>query len=552
MLKQLTINGFTLIAEANVPFHKGFTAITGETGAGKSVLLKALRMVCGDKAQTTMVRTGAEKAVVEGIFDIHDEPKVKEMLEELELDQDDELVIRREILENGKGRARINGSVVSLPDLQKLGEELIQMHGQSEQLLLRDTRTHAQMLDNYAGNDEILSDYSKQWNAWNATLAKISDTENKAKELAAQKDFLKFQYDELSKASLREGEEEELEEKVSVASKSETERNTLNEIQGLLGCENGLMDQLQILQSKLRSLAMKIPKYESELTALDEVADPFESVCKDLLRLSPARSLSPMEIDKANSRIALIQKLKRKYRTDVAGLIALTEQRREELSSLENLDADLEELNRELSRNKAELDRAAATLSEKRKTSALKFDEAVQGFLHNLGMPKATFKTSITAQAPTPNGCDRIEFLLAPNPGEGEKSLQKAVSGGELSRVLLAIKSVMADLDKVPLLIFDEVDSGISGEVGNSIGEALRNLGKHHQVLTITHLHQVASRAENQLSVAKREIDGRTFTSIKDLDHDGRVDELVRMLGGESETVREHAKQLLEINVGEK
>lgn len=552
MLKQLTINGFTLIAEADVPFHKGFTAITGETGAGKSVLLKALRMVCGDKAQTTMVRTGAEKAIVEGIFDIHDEPRVKEMLDELELDQDDELIIRREILENGKGRARINGSVVSLPDLQKLGEELIQMHGQSEQLLLRDTRTHAQMLDNYAGNSEILSDYSKHWTAWNATLAKINDTENKAKELAAQKDFLKFQYDELSKANLREGEEEELEDKVSLASKSETERNTLNEIQSLLGNDNGLLDQLQLLQSKLRNLAIKIPKYENDLNALEEVADPFESICKDLMRLSPARSLSPMEIDKANSRIALIQKLKRKYRTDVTGLIALTEQRREELSSLENLDADLEELNRELQHHKAELDRVATSLSEKRKISALKFDNAVQGYLRNLGMPKATFKTNITPQAPTPNGCDSIEFRLAPNPGEGEKSLQKAVSGGELSRVLLAIKSVMAELDKVPLLIFDEVDSGISGEIGNSIGDALRNLGKHHQVLTITHLHQVASRAENQLSVAKKEIDGRTYTSIKDLDREGRVDELVRMLGGESETVREHARQLLEKNVGDK
>lgn len=552
MLKQLTINGFTLIAEADVPFHKGFTAITGETGAGKSVLLKALRMVCGDKAQTTMVRTGAEKAIVEGIFDIHDEPRVKEMLDELELDQDDELIIRREILENGKGRARINGSVVSLPDLQKLGEELIQMHGQSEQLLLRDTRTHAQMLDNYAGNSEILSDYSKHWTAWNATLAKINDTENKAKELAAQKDFLKFQYDELSKANLREGEEEELEDKVSLASKSETERNTLNEIQSLLGNDNGLLDQLQLLQSKLRNLAIKIPKYENDLNALEEVADPFESICKDLMRLNPAKSLSPMEIDKANSRIALIQKLKRKYRTDVTGLIALTEQRREELSSLENLDADLEELNRELQHHKAELDRVATSLSEKRKISALKFDNAVQGYLRNLGMPKATFKTNITPQAPTPNGCDSIEFRLAPNPGEGEKSLQKAVSGGELSRVLLAIKSVMAELDKVPLLIFDEVDSGISGEIGNSIGDALRNLGKHHQVLTITHLHQVASRAENQLSVAKKEIDGRTYTSIKDLDREGRVDELVRMLGGESETVREHAKQLLEKNVGDK
>ena len=548
MLKQLSIKDFTLIAEATVPFHGGFTAITGETGAGKSVLLKALRMVCGDKAQASMVRTGSDKAVIEGVFDISREPQIKQLLESFDIDPDDEIIIRREILENGKGRARINGTVVSLSDLQQLGDSLIQMHGQSEQLLLRDTRTHTQMLDEYAGNRDLLAEYTTCWSKWNSIRTLIQETEERAKNLAAQKDFLKFQFDELSKAALREGEEEELEEKVNFASKGETERRHLDEIQDLLGSENGLLDQIQMLQYKMRSLASKIPQYENYLTALDEAAAPFESACKDLMHLSPSESLSPAEIDRANSRIAAIQKLKRKYRTDVAGLIALTATRKEELSCLENLDADLEELGRQESKTHAELETIAQKLSLARKESAKKFDASVQELLHDLGMPKATFSTSIQPQGLTANGADKIEFMLAPNPGEGEKTLQKAVSGGELSRVLLAIKSVMADLDKIPLLIFDEVDSGISGETGNRIGDALRNLGMHHQVLTITHLHQVASRAKNQLAVSKKEIDGRTFTSVKDLDDSGRVDEIVRMLGGESETVREHAKQLLENN----
>lgn len=549
MLKSLSINGFTLIAQAEVPFREGFTAITGETGAGKSVLLKSLRIVCGDKSQASMVRTGADKAVVEAIFDISKEPQVKSILEDLEIDSDDELIIRREVLENGKGRARVNGAVVSLPDLQKLGDELIQMHGQSEQLLLRDTRTHAKMLDDYAGNGELLTEYSKQWALWNSIQSKIAETEERAKNLAAQKDFLKFQYEELSKAALKEGEEEALEEKVSSASKVETERRYLDDIQGLLGNENGLLDQVQNLQAKMRSLAAKIPSYDEDLNALVEVADPFESICKDLMRLSPSSAVSAAEIDKANSRIAQIQKLKRKYRTDVSGLIALTEQRAEELSSLENLDADLEELNRQSAKAKAELTRIAGLLTAARTAAAARYDSSVSEILHTLGMPKAQFTTSIETQALGPIGADRIEFLLAPNPGEGSKSLQKAVSGGELSRVLLAIKSVMADLDHVPLLIFDEVDSGISGEVGNSIGVALRNLGKHHQVLTITHLHQVASRAQNQLAVSKKEIDGRTFTSVVDLDYEGRLQEISRMLGGDSDTIREHAKQLLQENL---
>lgn len=546
MLKHLSINGFTLIAQAEVPFREGFTAITGETGAGKSVLLKSLRIVCGDKAQSTMVRTGEEKAVVEATFDISNEPQVKKILEELEIDCDDELIIRREITASGKSRARVGGTVVNLPDLQRLGEELIQMHGQSEQILLRDTRTHTKMLDDYAGNSELLATYSSEWNEWNKIQEQIKATEDRAKNLAAQKDFLKFQFDELSKAALKEGEEEALEEKVNSASKQEAETRYLNEIQGMLGGENGLLDQVQILTSKLRSLATKLPDYEDYLKSLEEVTDPYESVCKDLLRLRPAAAMSAADIDKANARIAAIQKLKRKYRTDVAGLITLTEQRKEELSSLENLDADLEELERQSKKALSALQANALKLTASRQEAAARYDQAVSAILHTLGMEKAVFTTSITSQSLSPNGADKIEFMLAPNPGEGFKSLQKAVSGGELSRVLLAIKSVMAELDQVPLLIFDEVDSGISGEVGNSIGEALRKLGKHHQVLTITHLHQVASRAVNQLAVSKDEIDGRTYTHVEELDREGRIKELSRMLGGESETIREHAKQLLE------
>jgi len=548
MLKHLSINDFTLISQAEIPFRKGFTAITGETGAGKSVLMRALRMVCGDKAQASMVRTGEEKAVIEATFDISNEPQVKQVLESLEIENDDELVIRREILDSGKGRTRINGSIVNMADLQAVGEKIIQMHGQSEQLLLRDTRTHTQMLDDYAGNSGIIAEYSEAYHAWNSTLALIDKTEDRAKDLAQQKDFLKFQYDELSKAALREGEEEELEDKVNIASKGETERNCIREIQELLSGDNGLLDQVQMLESRMRSLAGKLPHYEDTLNALNEVSDPFESVCKDLLRISPARTLSPAEIDRANSRIAQIQKLKRKYRTDVQGLIALAEQRKGELESIENLDADLEELTRKAEAHRQKMQKAASALTETRTEAAKKFERAVESILHTLGMPKATFKVSLEKQDFAPNGSDKIEFLLAPNPGEGVKSLQKAVSGGELSRVLLAIKSVMAELDRVPLLIFDEVDSGISGEVGNSIGDALKKLGKHHQVLTITHLHQVASRADNQLAVSKSEIEGRTCTSVSELDGEGRIDELVRMLGGESATVREHAKQLLENN----
>ena len=301
------------------------------------------------------------------------------------------------------------------------------MHGQSEQLLLRDTRTHTKMLDDFAGNSELLATYSAEWTEWNKIQEQIKATEERAKNLAAQKDFLKFQFDELSKAALKEGEEEALEEKVNSASKQEAETRYLNDIQGMLGGENGLLDQVQILQSKLRSLAAKLPDYEDYLKSPDEVTDPYESVCKDLLRLRPSAAMSAADIDRANARIAQIQKLKRKYRTDVAGLIALTEQRKEELSSLENLDADLEELSRQSKKAHEALQATALNPTTSRQKAAERYDKAVSAILNTLGMPEAIFATSITMQSLSPNGADKIEFTLAPNPGEGVKVRRAAV-----------------------------------------------------------------------------------------------------------------------------
>lgn len=549
MLKQISIQNFTLISEATVKFNEGFTAITGETGAGKSVLLKSLRAVCGDKTPSTVVRTGADKAIVEAEFDVRGNENIKKILEKLEIDFEDELVVRREIPQSGNGRARVNGVQVKIADLQELGEELLQMHGQSEQLMLRDVRTHAAMLDAYAENSALLAEYSRTYSAWVNAKKQIEETKERAEKLAQEKDFFKFQFEELKEAALKPGEEEELEEKTSSAAKGETERRYLDDINEMLDGENGILDQMNILEVKLRTLAAKIPNYEDWHEQLKDAMDPYETILREIARIKPEAAMSEAELNRANSRLAKIQRLKRKYRTDVEGLIALRDKREEELNSLENLDSDLEELGKAERRAKTELDNVGARLSRCRGEAAARLDVAVETELHALGMPAAHFHTSITAMEPCSNGFDHIEFLLAPNQGEGERSLQKAVSGGELSRVLLAFKTVTASTDRVPLLIFDEVDSGISGEIGNKIGDALRKLGQNHQVLTITHLHQVASRAKNQLAVKKEEIEGRTYTRIAELNYESRVTELVRMLGeSNNEQARDHAKQLLENN----
>ncbi|MFA6622721.1 MAG: DNA repair protein RecN [Fibrobacteraceae bacterium] len=547
MLTQLSIHDFALIADSTVHFGPGFTAITGETGAGKSVLMKALRVACGEKTTAAMLRNGESKAWVEATFDISMLPDVKAKLETLGVDTDDELVIRREISAGGKSRGRVNGAVVTVADLQEIADALVQMHGQSDQILLRDVRTQQRMLDDFCGNGKLLAGYAQIYSEWTFLKEKRTKTEETARSLAQQKDFLTFQRDELVKAALKEGEEEELEEKTSAAARSESQTSLFRELRGILENENGLLDQFRLFQSKVRGLSSRIPEYAPWNEKLEDAATPLQEMDAALEKTENRKEMSPEEIDRANARLALIQRLKRKYRTDVNGLIALRAQREKELGGLENLDADLAELDHQIQKAEAELARISQALSDSRKKGASQLDSSVEANLHELGMPKASFRTGVEKGEFSPTGADTVEFYIAPNPGEGEKPLRLAVSGGELSRVLLAFKTVLADLDKVPLLVFDEVDAGISGEIGNNIGEALRRIGQYHQVLTITHLHQVASRAENHLAVSKKEIDGRTYSSVVALNAAERVQELARMLGdARSSTVQAHARELLE------
>lgn len=548
MLVSLTIRNLALIAHAEIRLGKGFSAVTGETGAGKSVLLNGLRLVCGGKATAQMIRHGEEKAVVEGVFSLADLPEVRQQAEALGIDCDDqELVIQREILAGGKNRARINGTLVNLGDLQALGEALVQMHGQSEQILLRDPRTQQNLLDNYCDNAARLERYTSLWAEYTRIRTAMAEARERAAQLAQQKDFLQFQYEELHKAALRPGEETELERITQEASGSEAKRRLVDDALGLIERDNGVLDQIRELQGKLRQLHSRHPDTPPLEHQASEALDPIASIQDALRHMERGHGHSPHDVEKANARLAQIQKLKRKYRTDQEGLVALHLQRRQELDSLENLDADLADLEHSAHKVHSELLTVAAQLSESRAQGAQQLDALVEARLHNLGMAQARFATRLSPCELNASGAELVEFLMAPNTGEGMKPLRLSISGGELSRVLLAFKSVLAHRDHVPLLIFDEVDSGISGEIAHRIGDCLHELGKFHQVLTITHLHQVASRAAGQFKVEKGEHEGRTFTRVTALDSAARVRELGRMLGDEqSPTVLAHARQLLE------
>jgi DNA repair protein RecN (Recombination protein N) len=547
MLKSISIKNLALIAGAEISFSNGFWAITGETGAGKSVFLNALKLLCGAKATSSMVRKDCESTVLKGVFNIEKLNDAKEFLNVREIDfEDGEIEIQRDIFSNGKSKARINGAIINQNDLQELGEMLVQLHGQSEQILLRDIKAQQKLIDAYCGNEELLNKCKEIFENFSATNKKIEECKQNAEAIAQQKEFLQFQFDELKNANLHPNEEEECERIVRESAGGEFKRRMANECLELLIGENGISGFMGELVSKLQKLESKcsdVPKSESAIC----VEDYFKSLVLDLKNLGKAEQHSPEQIEKANARIALIQKLKRKYKTDLNSLIELREKRKKELESLENSDSDIEELQKSACKIRSELEKICAELSKKRVLGAKKLDAEVENRLHALSMPTAVFSTRWTpAGSLNTSGAEIGEFWIAPNKGEGEKPLKQSASGGELSRVLLSFKSVMAERDKTPLLVFDEVDSGISGEAAHKIGECLQELGKYHQVLTITHLHQVAAQASGQFRVKKIEDKNRTCATVELLSKEERIFEIARMLGDEkSPTVFAHAKELL-------
>ncbi|MCL2282869.1 MAG: DNA repair protein RecN [Fibromonadales bacterium] len=550
MLKHISIKNLALIANAEISFSGGFWAITGETGAGKSVFLSALKLLCGAKTVAGLVRNGEEAAVLRGSFDIDNLQDAKNFLEKREIDFEDcELEIQREIFTNGKSKARINGVMASQSDLQELGEMLVQLHGQSEQTLLKDIKSQQKFIDAYCGNDELLQKCKESFEKLSATNKKIEECRQNAEAIAQQKEFLQFQLSELANANLRPNEEEQCESIVQESAGGEFKRKMANECLELLLGDAGISNLVGELVSKLQKLESKcgdVPKSEAAAC----VEDYFSSLVLELKKLGKQEVYSPEQIEKANARIALIQKLKRKYKTDLNSLIELREKRERELQSLENSDSDMEELQKSANKIRIELEKICAELTKKRLAGAKKLDADVESRLHALSMPTAIFSTRWTPADLSASGAEQGEFWIAPNKGEGEKPLRQSASGGELSRVLLSFKRTMAEKDKVPILVFDEVDSGISGEVAHKIGECLQELGKYHQVLTITHLHQVAALADGQFCVRKIEDKNRTYTTVEPLGKEERISEIARMLGGEkSPTVLAHASELLRTRI---
>ncbi len=568
MLREISIRNLVIIESAQLKWGPGFTAVTGETGAGKSILMGALKFILGAKVKADIIRQGADKLRVEAVFDTPPAKGFKATLERLEIDsENEEIILERELTPAGKNRCRVNGSVVTTAALEEIGAHLVDLHGQHQQQSLNNPATHLDFLDGFAHLETAADTYYARYLDWKTLGEKLKASEENARRVREQYDFLKFQAKELEKAPLALGKEERIESELKMQSSMEKITLGLQASLSLLdGEEADLLGGLVKLQREIQGLekCLSPNPFTEFLPNLEMARDGLAELRNALRNFRLPQSADAAKLDELNAKLSLIQKLKAKYHLDMAGLVALRDTRHRELADFENSESDIESLKVEWAEAYSKAANLARGLSNKRRDAAKAFDLEVNSRLQALAMEGAIFQTRFQvpaqgqssghAPAPkstnplplTPTGFDQLEFFLASNAGEASKPLRQIASGGEISRIMLAIKSALAQSDPRPLLVFDELDTGIGGVTANRVGEALQELAKHHQLIVITHLHQVAAQASAQQKVVKELESGRTVTRVLALSPKERVQELARMMGDDtSQAALKHAKELL-------
>ena len=534
MLKRLHIRNYALIDELEIDFSDRLTIITGETGAGKSILLGALGLVMGERADSKVFYNDTEKCVVEAFFEV-DKYDLRAFFEENELDYDNEVVIRRELSPAGKSRAFINDTPASNQVLQRLTEALVDLHQQFDILDIHNVNFQLRMIDALADNALILRDYQngfRQYSADKKRLAELIDrSENGAKEM----EFLRFQLDELAQAGLADGEQEQLEAELARLTNAEDIKHTYG------AAYNYLAEAEQNITSQLQEIARSMSgtrKFSGQLSALSERLDTLvielQDIAKDCERISESTEHDPERIAEVQERLNVLYKLQKKHGVaSVADLLSIQETLRQQTAGFTDLGSEIARLEQSIGEQEKQLRAIAATLSERRKAVPSSFEERVHAMLAQLSMPHARLRVDIQPTAGlTPTGADDVQFLFASNVGSRYLPIKDVASGGELSRLTLCTKSLVADAIPLPTLIFDEIDSGISGDVSLKMGLILKELSARHQVVSITHTPQIAARADAHYFVFKRVADNRTVTDIRLLNADERVRSIAVMLSG--------------------
>ena len=548
VLSLLRIKNLALVEELEWQMSPGFIAVTGETGAGKSIIIGALQLLLGERADKSLIRTGADACTVEAVFAGEELQKLNPQLVEAGVERcENDLIIKRSFSASAGTRQFINGSPTTLSILKNLGDDLVDLHGPHDHQSLLSPETQLGLLDSFARAQEQLDEYRKHYRQLQALTAEHAALNTAETAREQELDLLRHQTNEIKSANLVAGEEEEIEKRYKLASNSKRLIELANAVANKLSdADDSILSQLAETQRLLRelekidnSLAQFSSGHAASVVELSEIARGLSSYAEKL-------DLDSEQLAALEQRVSLFETLKRKYGGSIADVIAFSERAAERMEKIEGRDAELERLAREIEDVRAQMNRAGEALRKLRVKAAPKLSENIRRNLRDLGFRQSEFEAKLTAlDEPRPNGLDSVESLFSPNPGEPLKPLRAIASSGEISRLMLAIKSALAAHDAIPLLVFDEIDTNVGGEIAHAVGAKMQTLGQEHQVICITHLPQVAATASSHFVVTKEVARGRTYSQLREVSGKSRQEEIARMLGGKGESALQLAASLL-------
>lgn len=563
MLRSLYVRDYALIEELDVEFDAGLNIITGETGAGKSILIGALQMILGERASTDTLRTGATKAIIEGVFDEADDASIREVLEQNAIDVQPMIILRREIL-SSQSRAFINDTPATLQVMREIASHLIDLHGQHEHQSLLDVPTHLKLIDSFGGLSTLRAQYHKRYRTVSDLVSERKRLRSQKKEMEQQKELFGFQIKEIDRVAPQEGEEEELENERRVLENAEHLFESTSALCAqLYEDDEPIHDRLAAVRDELRDLARIDPRFEETLVEIDSARIITSEAAKFLQAYNADVEFNPERLEEIRNRLSELERLKRKYGGTLEAVIAHRREIGEAYETVQDLEGRLERLDEEINKEERALGAVAVELSRNRKEVAERVEEAVEEECGRLGMPNCRFEVRFETESHTDgwidagdagrveafeNGMDVVEFYISTNLGEEPRPLAKVASGGEISRIMLALKTILAKSAKFPILVFDEIDVGISGATATKVGESMHDLASSHQIIAITHLPQIAARGDVHFLVEKYVDDGRTKTRIRRLSDDHRAEHVASLMSGAevTEAALKSAKELME------
>ncbi|MCT1469635.1 DNA repair protein RecN [Staphylococcus hominis] len=555
MLQTLSIKQFAIIDELEIHFSDGLTVLSGETGSGKSIIIDAIGQLIGMRASSDFVRHGEKKAIIEGIFDIDNSKEAISVLNELDIDIDEDfLLVKREIFSSGKSICRINNQIVTLQDLRKVMQELLDIHGQHETQTLLKQKYHLKLLDDYAENQysRVKEQYETTFNEYKEKKKELEELQSADQALLQRLDLMKFQFEELQEASLKEGEITQLESDIKRIQNSEKLSLALNNAHVTLTDEHAITDRLYELSNHLQTIDDIIPgRFKKLKEDIDQFYYNLEDAKHELYDEMSNTEFDEQLLNELESRMNLLNDLKRKYGKTIDELITYQSKLESEIAKIENYEESTSQLKEEIDLLYEKVIKYGQSLSKERRIVARTLRDHIVAEIQNLQMKDANLEISFQPlETPTIEGIEFVEFLISPNKGEPLKSLNKIASGGELSRIMLALKSIFVESRGQTAILFDEVDSGVSGQAAQKMAEKMRDIAKYIQVICISHLPQVASMSDHHLLISKMSKNDRTTTQVKELKKEDKIDEIARMISGASvtELTRENAREMIAQN----